>query len=93
MADAVGRAVECDLHGGHPAGLPGPHPHEGTVACQDDRVAGHVPDRAPREQQVRELVEGRPPARHHVQLRVVEQRPVLGLDQDAAVDPVQVQVG
>ncbi len=95
-ADSAARSdgpVEGDLDRRQPAGLTRTHTHERTVAGQHDRVAGHMPDRAPREQQVGELLEGRPPTGHHVQLGVIEQCPVLGLHQDPAVDALQVQVG
>ena len=88
----VGGPVERDLDRRQPAGLPGADAHERAVPREHDRVARHVADRAPREQQVGELLERRPAAGHDVELRPVDLELVARLDQQPALDAVEVEV-
>ena len=60
--------VERDLDRRQAAGLAGADAHERRVPREHDRVARDVPHRAPREQQVGQLLERRPTAGHDLQL-------------------------
>ena len=51
----IGCPMEGDLDRGQPAGLAGANTHQRPMPREHDRVAGHMPYRAPREQQVGQL--------------------------------------
>ena len=78
-----------------PAGWPGPRPMPTSAAFRARTIAllRDVADRAPGEQQVGQLLERRPALRDDVQLGAVHVDPVERLHEQAAADPLEVEVG
>ena len=89
----VARAPDRDLDRDLAAGLAGADPDGRAVAREDDRVRANVPHRAPGEQHVGQLLEGRPTLGHDLEPAAIEPELVLALDQQAAGDALEVEAG
>ena len=83
----VARPAQGDLDRHLAAGLAGADPDRRGVPGEHDRVRADVPDGAPGEQQVGQLLERRPALRDHLELAAVEAEVVVGLDEQAAGRP------
>ena len=83
--------MQRDLDRGQTARLASTDADERAIPREDDRIAGHVPDGAPREQQVGQFLERRPTLGNDLELRPVDLRPILCLDQQATVDAMEVE--
>ena len=90
---AIAGPAERDLDRHLAAGLTGADPDGRRVLGQHDRVRADVADGPPGEQQVGQLLEGRPTLGHHLELAALEPELVLRLDEEAAADPLEVEVG
>jgi len=84
--------AQCHFHADHPRRLAGTHPDHDLVLGQHDRVGLHVADRAPGEEEVDELLQGRVAIGHHIGLVPILGDEVFGLDQQSAADPFEIQV-
>ena len=65
----------------------------GAIAREDDRVRADVADRAPREEQVGQLLERRAALRDDLEPAAVEPELVQALDEQAAGDALEVEAG
>src|SRR5439155_10926318 len=75
------------------AGLGRADPDGRAVPGENDGVRSDVADGPPGEQQVVQLVEGRPALGHDLKTAAVEAKLVQALDQEPARDPLEIEVG
>ena len=64
-----------------------------AVPREHDRVGSDMADRPPGEQEVVQLVERRPPIRDDLEPAAIEPELVEALDEEAARDPLEVEIG
>ena len=96
MTDSLGPVAgppQRDLDRDLAARLGRPDPDRRAVPGEDDRVRPDVADRPPGEQQVVELVERRPALGHDLEPAAIEAEVVEALDEQAAGDALEVEVG
>ena len=89
---ALACLAQRDLDAHHARRLAGAHPDHGVLLGQHDRVRLDVAHRAPREQQVGQLLQGGAALGHHLELVAVLLQVVEGLDQQPASDALEVEV-
>src|SRR5207253_5233747 len=84
---------ERDLDRDLAARLSGADPNRRGPAGEDDRIRADMTDRAPGEEEVRQLLELRAALRDHLELALVEPERIERLDQQAAGHPLEVERG